>query len=1318
VQPNTQRTQRTSLVSFGRRLCLFAVSLTLSFSAHAQSQPQFRAAWADIFHNGLTSGADVTNMVNTLASANYNVVIAQVLGYMDNSIASHGAHWKSSIVPQSSRVTANFDPLAVLCTYAHSKGIEVHAWLGGSGGGPYRVSTSWPVTGNSTLSAHPEWFMVPYTNSEANASNPLDGSYLLDMGSPDAQEYIVSIVKELVTNYQIDGINWDDEINGTGYNQGYGYPAYSTSTYAKSGLARYRAMTGNTGTPVSSDTTWSNYRRRFRNELMARCQAEIQSIKTNPRQPLRHTTAPEAYSPTPTTCTFSSTKPYADLIDWAAMLQNGWVDAVIPQTYSISTFTNWADKCSTCWQYNRAIFPGMGGYLNSNVANLNMMKYAYSIGLQGTSIYSYAVPNNSATPSDWWNFIASNLYTNSVPTPPMPWRDPATATEGIMWGRVKDNVSGLYVDDATVTIAGGSTVKTDGNGYYVATLVPATASGTVHQIVASKTGMYSATNSTATAVAADVMRYDITINVTPGPVTYTLSVGGVGSGSVSASPSQASYTSNSVVTLTATPGAGKRFMNWFGDASGTNNPLSVTMNANKSISAVFSDAITDIIVDNADAAAAFTGSWTTSSATTPFYGSNYSFASTTTGSATATATYRPTIYAAGRYDVYVFFTSSGNRATNAPFTLQHNGVADSLTLDESVNGANVNGGNWTLLAASKSFASGTNDYVYFANNAQASKVVMGDAIKWAYSAVQTAPVITNDPQNVALRSGNTAIFTAGASGDSIAWSWYKNSTPLSDGGNISGATTSSLTISSASQADAASYTAVASNIISTATSSPATLTVYDPPSITSQPQSETTLQGGTVFFAVSATGSQPLTYQWRKDNVNLVNDSNIAGATTPTLTIRSAGASNLGTYTATVSNLTGVAVSSAAVTLTIVSNQIPLLNMASNVDGSISTTWQTDAGTSYTLQYKSNLTDFQWTTINTVTAGSSSLTLSDVPNNASQRFYQLVSSTRASNPAGYVKLSLLGNSDSFVSLPFICPGATRAIVESVSGNVITVSGAPGWTANQFVYASGTQSNHYYACFVSGAIEGRLYPVTANGTDTVTLNLGADTLSGIVAGDVFSIEPYWTLATTFPNGAGVLTSPTPGNRYTEILTPSFTNSGINLSAAKISYYNGGTWKQVSDGAVNHNDDIILPNTHFIVRHNVSTNTTLTLMGSVATTKLAINLQTQTTTDQDNYIGLMRPAAVSLTDSGLINSGAFAASPLPGSRTDELLVFDNTTANRNKSASAVYYYWNNAWRQVGAGSTDVGANLIFQPGTGVIIRKDTTNAIPTWINAPNW
>src|SRR5215831_9498568 len=178
---------------------------------------QFRAAWADVFHVGMQNSGQVDTMVSTLVAGHYNAVIVQVVAYMDNASASHGAYYKSSILPWSGYTTSGFDPLAYLITKAHASGIEVHAWLGGSGGGPYRVSTTWPPGGNATLSGHPEWFMVPQTNSEGNAVVALDGSCLLDMGSPDAQEYIVSIVRELVNNYQIDGINWDDEINSAGY---------------------------------------------------------------------------------------------------------------------------------------------------------------------------------------------------------------------------------------------------------------------------------------------------------------------------------------------------------------------------------------------------------------------------------------------------------------------------------------------------------------------------------------------------------------------------------------------------------------------------------------------------------------------------------------------------------------------------------------------------------------------------------------------------------------------------------------------------------------------------------------------------------------------------------------------------------------------------------------------------------------------------------------------------------------------------------------------------------------------------------------------
>ncbi|WP_205711180.1 InlB B-repeat-containing protein [Hymenobacter sp. HDW8] len=82
----------------------------------------------------------------------------------------------------------------------------------------------------------------------------------------------------------------------------------------------------------------------------------------------------------------------------------------------------------------------------------------------------------------------------------------------------------------------------------------------------------------------------VTVTVNPAPaVTYTLTTTaspGAG-GTVGRSPNATSYASGSVVSLTATPAAGYVFSGWSGDATGTTNPLSVTMSANKSITATF-----------------------------------------------------------------------------------------------------------------------------------------------------------------------------------------------------------------------------------------------------------------------------------------------------------------------------------------------------------------------------------------------------------------------------------------------------------------------------------------------------------------------------------------------------------------------------------------------------------------------------------------------------------------------------------------------------------------------------------------------------------
>ena len=74
---------------------------------------------------------------------------------------------------------------------------------------------------------------------------------------------------------------------------------------------------------------------------------------------------------------------------------------------------------------------------------------------------------------------------------------------------------------------------------------------------------------------------------TPTPtVTYTLSVSASDGGNVD--PSSGTHNENSTVVITATPSAGFEFTGWSGDASGTDNPLTVTMTGNKTITATFS----------------------------------------------------------------------------------------------------------------------------------------------------------------------------------------------------------------------------------------------------------------------------------------------------------------------------------------------------------------------------------------------------------------------------------------------------------------------------------------------------------------------------------------------------------------------------------------------------------------------------------------------------------------------------------------------------------------------------------------------------------
>lgn len=110
-----------------------------------------------------------------------------------------------------------------------------------------------------------------------------------------------------------------------------------------------------------------------------------------------------------------------------------------------------------------------------------------------------------------------------------------------------------------------------------------------------------------------------------------------------------------------------------------------------------------------------------------------------------------------------------------------------------------------------------------------------------------------------------------------------------------------------------------------------------PPAITQQPASSSAIEGGAATFVVSATGSDPLSYQWK------FNSNPIAGATNTALILTGLTTNAAGAYSVTITNAAG-ATNSAAATLTVIqpnaSGTLTLVHY--NVKGNFATNWVMD----------------------------------------------------------------------------------------------------------------------------------------------------------------------------------------------------------------------------------------------------------------------------------------------------------------------------------------------------------------------------------------
>lgn len=285
-------------------------------------------------------------------------------------------------------------------------------------------------------------------------------------------------------------------------------------------------------------------------------------------------------------------------------------------------------------------------------------------------------------------------------------------------------------------------------------------------------------------------------------VNYSLTTSVTGSGTVTPPANLGGYTPNSLVVLTATPNAGFAFAGWSGDASGTANPLNVTLTTNKSISATFLNTNVDLFLDNTNGEVAYAGAWQTGTASTDKYLSDYRFASTVAGG-TDSVTYRPQIPSVGYYDVFVWYPQGSNRATNSPWTISSWGGSTNIIVDQT-----INGGGWRKIATARPFAAGTNGFVRLSNDTGFSgKVVMADGVRFTFvGALNTPPSITSALVSQIVKTGSNVTFNVSASGiPAPAFQWFFNSN------SIAGATANTYVRSNAQMVHAGNYSVIVSN---------------------------------------------------------------------------------------------------------------------------------------------------------------------------------------------------------------------------------------------------------------------------------------------------------------------------------------------------------------------------------------------------------------------------------------------------------------------------------------------------------------------------
>ena len=253
----------------------------------------------------------------------YNTLVVQVRPFCDALYKSDYFPWSHILTGEQGK-NPNYDPLKIICDVCREKNLNIHAWIN-----PYRISTQ---NSPSELSEN-----NPYVKDSSVGFKTQSGTYL-DPSNENARRLIIDGIEEIVSNYDIDAIQFDD----------YFYPADMGSEDD----TQYKEYVNDC---ENESMTLEEWRKANVNLLISEVYLRIHSIKNNVE-----------FGISPQGNINNNDKLFADVQLWCTT--KGYIDYICPQIYfsldnpALTFEDSLQSWCELEFAENVKLYVGLAGY--------------------------------------------------------------------------------------------------------------------------------------------------------------------------------------------------------------------------------------------------------------------------------------------------------------------------------------------------------------------------------------------------------------------------------------------------------------------------------------------------------------------------------------------------------------------------------------------------------------------------------------------------------------------------------------------------------------------------------------------------------------------------------------------------------------------------------------------------------------------------------------------------------------------------------------------------------------------------------------------